>query len=127
MTPRCVGHQGHYHDEDEAWPATVEGIRAPPCTLLQLVMNQNNNGNENTKEGGIGTPAMTLDLGYREEDVEFLVSATTDDGKDLNPHGRSLPERVALKIMNRLLRIGIWNVRTLYPAWEIEKHFEGNR
>jgi len=29
-----VAHQGHYHDEDEAWPATVEGIRAPPCTLL---------------------------------------------------------------------------------------------
>jgi len=35
---------------------------------------------------------MTLDLGYREEDVEFLVSTTTDDGKDSNPHGRSLPE-----------------------------------
>ena len=36
---------------------------------------------------------MTLDLGYREEDVEFLVSTTTDDGKDSNPHGRSLLER----------------------------------
>ena len=65
-------------------------------------MNQRNNGNKNNKEGEIDTPAMTLDLGYREEDVEFLVSKTTDDGKDSNLHGRSLPERVALKTRNRL-------------------------
>ena len=92
-----MAHQGHNHDEDETWPATVEGIRAPPCILLYLVMNQNNNGNENNKEGGIRTSAMTLDLGYREEDAEFLVSTTTDDAKDSNPHGRSLHDRVALK------------------------------
>ena len=55
-------------------------------------MNQRINGSKNNKEGEIGTPAMILDLGYREEDVEFLVSMTTDDGKDSNPHGRSLPE-----------------------------------
>ena len=72
-------------------------------------MNLNNNRNEYNKEGGIGTPAMTQDLGYREEDVDFLVSTTTDDGKDSNPHGRSLPERVALKTRNRLLRIVTWN------------------
>ena len=54
-------------------------------------MNQRNNDNNSNKEGEVGTPAMTLDLGYREEDVEFLVSTTTDDGKDSNPHGRSLP------------------------------------
>ena len=99
---RCVAHQGHYHDKDETWPATVEGIRAPPCALLQSVMNQRNNGNKNYKEGEIGTPAMTLDVGYREEDVEFLVSMTTDDGMNSNPHGRSLPQRVALKTGNRL-------------------------
>ena len=79
-------------------------------------MNQRNNDNKSNKEGEVGTPAMTLDLGYREEDVEFLVSTTTDEGKDSNPHGRSLPERVALKTRNRLLRIGTWNVRTLYQA-----------
>ena len=61
-------------------------------------MNQRNNDNKNNKEGEIGTPVITLDLGYREEDVEFLVSTTTNDGNDLNPHGRSLPERVALKV-----------------------------
>ena len=55
-------------------------------------------------------------MGRREEDVEFLVSTTTDDGKDSDPHGRSLPERFALKTRNRLLRIGTWNVRTLYQA-----------
>ena len=82
-------------------------------------MNQNNNGNENNKEGGIGTPAMTLDLGDREEDGKFLVSTATDDGKDSNPHGRSLPERVVLKTRNRLLRIGAWNVRTLYQAGKL--------
>jgi len=70
-------------------------------------------------EGEIGTPVMTLNLGYREEDVEFLVSMTADDGKDSNPNGRSLPERVALKAMNRLLRIGTWNVRTLYQAGKL--------
>ena len=57
-------------------------------------MNQRNNDNKNNKEGEIGT----LDLGYREEDAEFLVSTTTDDGKDSNLHGRSLPERVTLKL-----------------------------
>ena len=62
---------------------------------------------------------MKLDLGHREEDVEFLVSMTTDDSKDLNPHGRSLPERVALKTRNRLLLIGTWNVRTLYQAGKL--------
>ena len=82
-------------------------------------MNLNNNGNGNNKEGEIGTPAMTLDLGYREEDVEVLVSTTTDDGKDSNPHGRSLPERVALETRNRLLHIGTWNVRTLYQAGKL--------
>ena len=82
-------------------------------------MNLNNNGKENNKEGGIGTPAMTLDLGYREEDVEFLVSMTTDDGKDSIPLGRSLPERVALTTWNRLLRIDTWNVRTLYQAGKL--------
>jgi len=82
-------------------------------------MNQRNNGSKNNKEGEIGTPVMTLNLGYREEDVEFLVSMTADDGKDSNPNGRSLPERVALKAMNRLLRIGTWNVRTLYQAGKL--------
>ena len=82
-------------------------------------MNQRNNGNKNNKEGEIGTPAMTLDLGYREE-VEFLVSTTTDDGKNSNLHERSLPERVALKTRNRLLRIGTWNVRTLYQAGKLD-------
>ena len=61
-------------------------------------MNQRSNGNKNNKEGEIGTPAMTLDLGYREKGVDFLVSTTTDDGKDSNPYGRSLPARVALKL-----------------------------
>ena len=83
-------------------------------------MNQNNNGNQNNKEGGIRTPAMTLDLGHR-EDVEFEVSTTTDDGKDSNPHGRSLPERVALTTRNRLLRIGTWNVRALYQTGKLTK------
>ena len=32
---------------------------------------------------------MTLDLGNREADVEFLVCAATDDGKYSNPYGSS--------------------------------------
>ena len=83
-------------------------------------MNQRNNGNKHNKEGEIGTPVMTLDLGYREDDVEFLVSTTTDEGKDSNPHGRSLPERVALKTRNRLLCIGTWNIRTLCQAGKLD-------
>ena len=75
-------------------------------------MNQNNNGNENNKKGGIGTPGMTLNLDLGEEDIEFLVSTTTDDGKDSDPHGMSLPERVAVKTRNRLLR-------TLYQAGKL--------
>ena len=82
-------------------------------------MNQRNNGNKNNKEGEIGINEMTLDLGYREEDIEFLVSTTTDDNKDSNPHGRSLPERVALKTRKRLLCIGTWNVRTLHQAGKL--------
>ena len=82
-------------------------------------MNQNSNGNGNNKEGGIRFPVMTLDLVYRKEDVEFLVSMTTDDGKDSNPHGRSLPERVVLKTRNRLLRIGTRNVRALHQAGKL--------
>ena len=34
-------------------------------------------------------------------------------------YGRSLPERVALKTTNRLLRIGTWNVKTLYQAGKV--------
>ena len=61
----------------------------------------------------------SLDLAYRKEDVEFFVSTTTDDGLDSNPNGRSLPERVAVKTRNRLLRIGTWNVRALYQAGKL--------
>ena len=32
-----------------------------------------------------GTPTMTIDLGYREEDVECLVSKTADEGQGLKP------------------------------------------
>ena len=67
-----------------------------------------------------GTPAMALDLGYREEDVECLVNKTADEGKDSNRMGgRSLPERVALNTRNRLLRIGTWSVRTIYQAGKL--------
>ena len=82
-------------------------------------MNQRNNSSKNNKEGEIGTPMMKLDLCYREEDVDFVVSMTTDDGKDSNPNGKSLPDRVALKTMDRLLHIGTWNVRTLNQAGKL--------
>ena len=55
-------------------------------------MNQINNGNENIEEDGVGTPAMTLDLGHREVVVESLVNETTAEDKDSDPHEKSLPE-----------------------------------
>ena len=81
-------------------------------------MDQSSNG-DSSREGGVKTPAMTLDLGYREEDVELLASMTTDEGNDSNPHERSMPFTVVLKTRNRLLRFGKWNVRTLYQAGKL--------
>ena len=59
---------------------------------------------------------MTLDLGNMEEDIKFVVKKTADDGKDSNPHGRSLSAGGALKNKNRLLLIRTWNSRKLYQA-----------
>lgn len=33
-TAKCEAHSGHSLDEEDLWPASVEGIRAPPRTYL---------------------------------------------------------------------------------------------
>ena len=45
-----------------------------------------------------------------------LDGPITNDVADSNPVGRTASDTTALKLRNDLLRIGTWNVRTLYKA-----------
>ena len=45
-----------------------------------------------------------------------LDGPITNDVANSNPVGRAASDTTALKLRNDLLRIGTWNVRTLYKA-----------
>ena len=49
-----------------------------------------------------------------------MASRSADDENDSNPPGRSSSESAFLKIRDRCLKIGTWNVRTLYQPGKFE-------
>ena len=63
---------------------------------------------------------MDPDNSYREEAPVSMVSRSADDENDSNPSGRSSSEGAFLKSRGRCLKIGTWNVRTLYQPGKFE-------
>ena len=64
---------------------------------------------------------MDPDKSYREEAPVSMASRSADDENDSNPSGRSSSESAFLKTRGRYLKIGTWNVRTLYQPGKFEK------
>ena len=69
---------------------------------------------------------MDPDMSYREEDSTSLASKRTegklsphDDEGNSNPQGRLTSDGVVLKTRGRCLKIGTWNVRTLYQPGKL--------
>ena len=71
-------------------------------------------------DGEVETPATELDKNYREEDNVSLVSKLVDDEDVLNPRRRTPSDSAKLKTRNRCLKLGTWNVRTLYQAGKLD-------
>ena len=63
---------------------------------------------------------MDPDNNYREEAPVSMASRSADDESDSNPPGRSPSESAFLKTRGRCLKIGTWNVRTLYQPGKLE-------
>ena len=63
---------------------------------------------------------MDPDNSYREEAPVSMASRSADDENDSNPTGRSSSESAFLKTRGRCLKIGTWNVRTLYQPGKFE-------
>ena len=71
-------------------------------------------------DGEVETPATEPDKNYREEDNVSLVSKLVDDEVVLNPRRRTPSDSAKLKTRNRCLKLGTWNVRTLYQAGKLD-------
>ena len=71
--------------------------------------------------GDVGTPASDpIVKNNREEMTDPENRADLDDECDLNPVGRQHSDGVHLKTRKGNLRIGTWNVRTLYKAGKLD-------
>ena len=71
-------------------------------------------------DGEVESPATEPDKNYREEDNVSLVSKLVDDEDVLNPRRRTPSDSAKLKTRNRCLKLGTWNVRTLYQAGKLD-------
>ena len=63
---------------------------------------------------------MDLDNSYREEAPVSMASRSADNENDSNPPERSSSESAFLKTSGRCLKIGTWNVRTLYQPGKFQ-------
>ena len=66
------------------------------------------------------TPAMDPDKSYREEAPVSMASRSADDKNDSKPPARSSSESAFLTTRGRCLKVGTWNVRTLYQPGKFE-------
>ena len=60
------------------------------------------------------------DISYREEGLISSVSKVADDESSPNPSGRRHSDSAVLKTRDKHLRIGTWNVRTLYQSGKLD-------
>ena len=63
---------------------------------------------------------MDPDNSYREKAPVSMANRSADDESDSNPPGRSSSESAFLKTRGRCLKIGKWNLRTLYQPGKFE-------
>ena len=70
----------------------------------------------------VGTPAIRhlVVNNHREEDQNRVRDMGTDDAANSKPNGRFLADTPTLKTQNEFLRVGTWNVRTLYQAGKLD-------
>ena len=119
MTARCVTHLGHYLDGSRSVASHRGRDRAPTMYLPKLVMDRNSVRFRDI-DGEVGTPATEPDNSYREEDNVSLASKLVDDEDVLNLKRRTLSDSAKLKTRDRCLKLGTWNVRTLYQAGKLD-------
>ena len=74
-----------------------------------------------SQNGDVGTPATNPDKCYREEEATVTASRSIYEENILYPVGRLFSDEIALKTRGKPLRIGTWNVRTLYKAGNLDK------
>ena len=72
------------------------------------------------KDGVVGTLATIPDNSVREEEVDLMASISINEEDNPNPLRRLPSDNVALKTRGNPLKIGTWNVRTLYKAGKLE-------
>ena len=119
MTARCVTHLGHYLDGSRSVASHRGRDRAPTMYLPKLVMDRNSIRFRDI-DGEVGTHATEPDNSYREEDNVSLASKLVDDEDVLNLKRRTLSDSAKLKTRDRCLKLGTWNVRTLYQAGKLD-------
>ena len=70
----------------------------------------------------VGTPAIRhlVVNNHREEDQNRVRDMGTDDAANSKRNGRFLADTPTLKTRNEFLRVGTWNVRTLYQAGKLD-------
>ena len=71
-------------------------------------------------DGEVETLVIGPDNSYREEAPVSIASRSADEENDSNPPGRSSSESTFLKTRRGCLKIGTWNVRTLYWPGKFE-------
>ena len=74
----------------------------------------------NRDAGKTETPAVDPAISNREEENTSLVKGNQNDEVSPNSQERLKSENVALKHRSGFLKIGIWNVRTMYEAGKLE-------
>ena len=118
-TAKCEAHSGHTLDDEDLYPASVEGIRVPPCTHLQFVMDLVNRLGTD-KERRVDPPATLPGTSDREEVSSHPVNRAANDDGHPNPTGRRLFDNAVLKTRGEILNIGTWNIRTLYQSGKLD-------
>ena len=101
-------------------PASVE----EPGTSPRIIPKKTTDRERNRRKryaGESGPPAMDPAVNSNWEDTTADGSSShKNDGHDLNPSGRSSPDRVRSKPSRGCINIGTWNVRTLHKPGKLD-------
>ena len=101
-------------------PASVEEPGTSPRIIPQKTMDRERNKRKRYA-GESGPPAMDPAVNSNWEDTTADGSSShKNDGHDLNPSGRSSPDRVRAKPSRGCINIGTWNVRTLHKPGKLD-------
>ena len=92
---------------------------------------QRRNRSRSSHVGNLGPPARTTIVNRnRKDDTTFeRRHGSQDDNNESdgsNPHGGSSPPEICLRSRKNIIKIGTWNVRTLYQKGKLDNFFTRN-